>query len=351
MVVREKNKSQEKNKRNERLERPHRVPDVLRRIVLAALPSAMLLGPVALEGCICPTYDKVRSFLLPHGEIPKSHEECIALCRREIGRFAEAQRHMSGEASRPYACDAVGLTEITNEGLMHRGAIRCAYKVTRRCIGGRLPAGALAVEETEDVFADVGAYFAQLCYLERAAVEAFRQLHDELVLHGAPESLVKRAGQAILEEQQHAETTGVLAQAWGGEIRPLVMTDVEPRSLLALAYDNAVEGCVRESFAPLTAHWQALHAPHASIRAAMQRIAEDEAGHAALSWDIEAWLMPKLSLAEQAEMRCLREKTIGDLEKELQKEPAACLIEQAGLPDASVALELLQQAKRHMWRV
>jgi hypothetical protein len=205
------------------------------------------------------------------------------------------------------------------------------------------------VVEREDAFEDIGAYFSHLCYLERAAVEAFRQLACELSLHGAPQDLIDRASRAIREEEEHAETTGMLASIWGGAFRPLVLSAVEPRSLLELAYDNAVEGCVRETYAPLTAHWQALHAPDALIRASMQRIAEDEAGHAALSWDIEAWLSAKLSSVERTKMLELREEAIFALERESEREPATILIEQAGLPDASASLALLNQAKKRLW--
>ena len=52
------------------------------------------------------------------------------------------------------------------------------------------------------------------------------------------------------------------------------------RELEAIAIENAVEGCVRESFGALLATWQAKTAGDARVRAAMKRIARDETRHA-----------------------------------------------------------------------
>jgi hypothetical protein len=56
------------------------------------------------------------------------------------------------------------------------------------------------------------------------------------------------------------------------------------RSLEELAVENAVEGCVRETYGALTAIWQARTAKDPSVAAAVRRIARDETRHAALSW-------------------------------------------------------------------
>jgi len=67
------------------------------------------------------------------------------------------------------------------------------------------------------------------------------------------------------------------------------------RDLEEIALENAVEGCVRETFAGVAATYKAAHAGDAGIAAAMRIIAQDETRHAALAWDVAAWLDGKLS--------------------------------------------------------
>ena len=78
--------------------------------------------------------------------------------------------------------------------------------------------------------------------------EAFRRLRAELTVHGAPTGLRVRAERAVRDEVPHARITprrwrGVMAQSRRPSIEP-----GEPRSLEEVARENAVEGCVMETF-------------------------------------------------------------------------------------------------------
>jgi hypothetical protein len=61
------------------------------------------------------------------------------------------------------------------------------------------------------------------------------------------------------------------------------------RSLEQLAVENAVEGCVRETYGALLATWQARAAAEPRVRAMMAAVAVDETRHAQLAWDLDAW--------------------------------------------------------------
>ena len=61
-----------------------------------------------------------------------------------------------------------------------------------------------------------------------------------------------------------------------------------------IALENAVEGCVREGYAAIVAALQARRAPAPAFRTTMAAIADDEAAHAQLAWDVDAWLRPHL---------------------------------------------------------
>ena len=95
---------------------------------------------------------------------------------------------------------------------------------------------------------------------------------------------------AITDENRHADLMQQLAHTCDGEPVPVIVKPGPPRSLFALACDNAVEGCVREAFGALEALWQSHTARDPALRRAMAEIAEDEARHAELAWDIVGWV-------------------------------------------------------------
>ena len=118
-----------------------------------------------------------------------------------------------------------------------------------------------------------GALFAQVAHLEAASVHAFLRLERELRHHGAPASLIRAARQAARQEAQHARVTRRLARRFGGVVPRVRLVTGEPRSLEAIAVENAVEGQVRERGGALLAHFQLRAAHHPEVRAAMARIA------------------------------------------------------------------------------
>lgn len=166
---------------------------------------------------------------------------------------------------------------------------------------GRVPAG-LVHDQPVSARSRLGAYFANAARLEAASVTAFRRLHDELALHDAPHELLEAARAAEHDEVRHTLAMARLARRHGGRYTRPTVADVAPRSLLAVAEENAVEGCARETFGALLATWQAEHTTDAGTARVLRTVADDETRHAALSWSIARWSLEQLDAGARARL-------------------------------------------------
>ncbi|NOJ94723.1 ferritin-like domain-containing protein [Corallococcus coralloides] len=216
------------------------------------------------------------------------------------------------------------------------------------CAVGRRPVGLEGTAAGRCVDA-LGHHFAQTAHLEAASIHAFLRLREELALHGAEAALQDAALASAVDEVLHAELTGRLARRYGATPPPPAVAAVPPRPLADVALDNAVEGCVRETYGALVAHHQALHARDAEVREAMVRIAEDETRHAGLSWDIDRWVCSRLSAPEQAALREARKRAVALLRAEVAAPLDSALVTEAGLPTPEVALALLDTLEQELW--
>ena len=133
----------------------------------------------------------------------------------------------------------------------------------------------------------------------------------------------------------HAQHRGCLPE--------LQLGDVPERSLYELALDNAVEGCIFESFSALKAQYQAQYATDQRILTTMKVIARDETNHAQLAWDIHHYLMAQLDESERLQIL------------EAQREASQQLIEQTRIDSSrnnaafgAPPLELVQSFVRQV---
>lgn len=227
---------------------------------------------------------------------------------------------------------AGGVVTVQQTTLVKEGDPNCAI--------GRKPAG-LVAREASRCADGLGRFFAEAAYLEAASVVSFDRLADELTSLGAPPSLVERARDSAADEVRHARTTSALARRFGGDVTMPEVAPARARSVFEIALENAVEGCVRETYGALVAHWQATHAGDLRIRAAMHVIAEDETRHAQLSVDVAAFLDGLLDDRERAAIDEARHTAIEGLLAELDAEPETSLVVAAGMPRASEAKRLL----------
>jgi hypothetical protein len=189
---------------------------------------------------------------------------------------------------------------------------------------------------------EVGRFFAEAAQLEDASVHAFRRLAEELRAHGAPPDLVAAAERSAREEVRHARSMGALARRFGARPLRARVRQFVARPLLALAEENAAEGCVRETFGAAVAGWQARASADEGVRAAMRAIAADEERHAELAWEVDAWARRRLDQA--AHLTRVRQNAASILAAELAQAASPSLARVAGLPSPADAAALLAQA-------
>jgi hypothetical protein len=299
------------------------------------------------------TIDQVKQLL---GTIDTSQEAALltlaygySLQCSVLDRGAVKQRADGGfdvVATKGSACGAgPGVTRfyltVTPSGEVVEERSEQAQAGDPNCAAGRRPVGLVSTGRS-DCDEVVGQHFATVAHLEAASVDAFLRLRDELALHGATDALRSAALLAALEEVRHAHVTTALAARYGASVESPCIEPGPLRSLVEVAIDNAVEGCVRETYGALVAHHQAAHAADPEVRAAMARIAEEETRHAELSWDIAAWATAELSPEEREAVRAAQQAAAATLREELSRPVPAALIEQAGLPDSRSALAMLE---------
>jgi hypothetical protein len=180
---------------------------------------------------------------------------------------------------------------------------------------------------------ELGTHFARAALMEAGSVEAFRLMRDELAAYGAPRRLVRAASRAMRDEMRHVRQTSALARRFGE--KPLAPPPPPPRavrSLEALATENAVEGCVRETYSALECLWQAETAADPVVRATMKRIARDEMRHLALAWAVHDWARGKLSASARARLRAAQDEAVVALMGEVSQDPHRSLMKEGGLP-------------------
>jgi hypothetical protein len=190
----------------------------------------------------------------------------------------------------------------------------------------------------------LGDELSQIALLEAASVHAFRDLRRELAVLGAPRSLLRGLSRAARDETRHARRTSALARRFGGQVQPTPTLPRASRTLAAIAEENMSEGCVRETFGALVAHYQARHARHPELAAAFARIAREETRHAALSFALDRWLSPRLDGAARARVQQARREAAARLYAELGAQGPDDPERLAGFPDPALARALFRQA-------
>jgi hypothetical protein len=189
---------------------------------------------------------------------------------------------------------------------------------------------------------EVGTHFARVACMEAGSIEAFRRLRDELHLHRAPDRLVRVASRAMRDEIRHVRQTSALARRFRERpVAPLPVPPRVPRSLEAVALENAVEGCIRETYSALECLWQSHRAGDAVVKATMARIARDELRHLAVSWAVDSWCRSKLGRAAARRLRDAQHEEVLVLAREMSRDPAESLVAIAGLPRASQSRALI----------
>ncbi|MCA9602549.1 MAG: hypothetical protein KC417_11010, partial [Myxococcales bacterium] len=177
------------------------------------------------------------------------------------------------------------------------------------------------------------AHLATIARLEASAVLAFDALEVELMARGAPEALLEEVRVARADEVRHAVVMAAFAARAGAWVEPPAVSPTGARSWLDLALENAVEGCVRETYGAVVGEYQSLAAEDPAFRVAMRRIADDERRHATLSWKLFDWFDGFLSDAERESVRMAMIAAVGELHRSFEGDVAEDVRRRFGLPD------------------
>jgi hypothetical protein len=186
--------------------------------------------------------------------------------------------------------------------------------------------------------------FAEIARLEAASIRAFADLARALRLHDAPTELIVRVDRARRDEIRHARATATIAKRYGARVvRPSVKRLATRTSLFELACDNASEGCIRETYGALVAHYQAGTALDPLVAHTMKMIAIDETEHAVLSWDLAAWFDTVLREHERIQVDAQRALAGQALAAELTVPVSDDAVSLAGMPTTTVAQAMLAE--------
>jgi hypothetical protein len=239
------------------------------------------------------------------------------------------------------------LLHVARDGSTEQTAVGEPVVTSQGC-AGRRPTCLVAAPPSSARSA-LGRYFAGLAHLESAAVVAFAILERELGERGAPAELIEASRKALGDEVRHADIMGRLARRFEAQPAPVELKKRRQRSLLEIALENATEGCVRETYAALQAHYQATAADDPEVRGAWAIVAPEETEHAELSHALHRWLMQKLSEEEREQVDGAIRQTLRALESELSVEPEAELVSAAGVPDAAQARRLYEALEKELF--
>jgi hypothetical protein len=204
---------------------------------------------------------------------------------------------------------------------------------------GRRPRG-LVLGHVSRRGGPLGRHLALVAHREAGAIEAFRGLRAELLLHGAPPSLLRAAEEASAASTRHALVFTSLARRFGGVVREPRLVRQAPPSLLEVAAQNAADGCVRQTFGALVALFQARKARDPSVARAMAELATDELRHARLAFRIDLWAAASLDEPERATVDEAKRAALERLRAEVACEPEDELVTWAGSPRSAEAVAL-----------
>lgn len=141
------------------------------------------------------------------------------------------------------------------------------------------------------------------------------------------------------------------ARREGGVASGAAAAPTGERTLLAAALENATEGCVREAWGALSAHYQAAMAAEPEARQLWQAIAKDETEHAELSLALHDWFMQQLATEEQDFVQTAMQRARLQLRAELASGTALhpAVMHQAGVPGPARATALFGELEQQLF--
>lgn len=268
-------------------------------------------GPASVTITAAQACDLAANDLEPGDAGTLDNTECQTYCGASVASCNLDPTFVASYAA--LNADAGALDASADDG----GANQCpaqsggvALSCTHFACLGRLTEGFA----TPNNVASLGDRFAAMAYLEAVSVHAFDRLERELRAHGACADLLRDARRAKRDEQRHTVTMAGLARRNGCDAKMPETPQIMPvRTLLEVAMENAVEGCVRETYGAVVGLIEGETSTSTSVRRAMRSVSADECRHAELAWAVHAWAMPQLSADEAREVEIAMREAIDEI--------------------------------------
>lgn len=305
----------------------------MRRLFEAAVPAAMITwgcGDTAIEQTVL-IDPKAPAYAESVEQCRQSDDACDPLCLAVLQKQGEGIDYLVLSECR-FRQLGPSLVEV-----------EMTYDYPQAC--GRRPAGLAMSDEHEP---SLSRFLVACAQLEHASVFAFERLAGELRGLGAPPRLVRACQKAAADESRHAVIMKQLASIVGGQVTPASVEPPPERSVFAIAVENAVEGCVRETMGALLAQWQADHAHNIAVRAAMAAIAPDELDHAELSLAVHHFCSALLDDGDRRRIAEAGRSAARQLRDQLCAESGTAA-RMLGLPGAEAADGLWQTTYTQVW--
>ncbi|MEY4509401.1 MAG: hypothetical protein RLZZ450_1523 [Pseudomonadota bacterium] len=156
------------------------------------------------------------------------------------------------------------------------------------------------------------------------------------------DTVLARVERARDDELRHADAMQRWASRLGHDVPEPGRARGGLRAALAVARENAIEGCVRELLGALMVRFQGERSSVHPLREDLTQIADDEAVHASLAIDVASWLEPQLAREERASIEADVARALTELADELT-EPSPELRALCGLPTRKESSALLAQ--------
>lgn len=274
---------------------------------------------------------------------------CKDVCRIQKGTSYTLESCAVLDGDPPPAASstsAVAVNPVSQVQCTYSHYVCSGMRSSGHCGMGRPPAGYVASERG----GSLGDFFAHAAELEAASITAFRHLALDLVRWNAPADLVEQARAARRDEVVHARMMRDLARRHGSvPTRARRVARIE-RALVDIAIENAVEGCVNETYSALVATWASAHAADPIVGAAMATIAEDETRHASLAWAIHEWATTLLSPEDGARVDAALAEAAEALVRGLGTRAVSQPVLLAGVePSSAEAQTLARSVASELW--
>jgi hypothetical protein len=133
--------------------------------------------------------------------------------------------------------------------------------------------------------------FVEIARIEHSSVASFADLSLSLLAHGAPIELVEGAHRAAIDEIAHATAALEIASSIDGVARTAGPMPIPPgdRSFHALVRSTVIDGCFGEVIGALEAGAEV--SEDEAISSFFRMVAEEEARHAVLAFQIVRWAL------------------------------------------------------------